>query len=128
MFVARPRVPCTFFNQPGGCYKGDGCTFLHATPGPRSVRQQSCHFFSKAGSCIKGDKCSFLHTTTATIGPSRSNRTCDFFNRPGGCSRGDQCSFLHIMGESTSPVYSPSHIPVGVCTIYWSTGQCDRGS
>jgi hypothetical protein len=37
----RGRPPCHFFNKPGGCRKGDSCTFLHSAVSEAAVGSAS---------------------------------------------------------------------------------------
>ncbi|KAJ7647110.1 hypothetical protein FB45DRAFT_821739 [Roridomyces roridus] len=60
---------CRFFNKPGGCNRGDQCTFSHsepsASPAPRAPLPRAplgtCNFFWSTGSCRHEYKCRYKH-------------------------------------------------------------------
>ncbi|KAF2229709.1 P-loop containing nucleoside triphosphate hydrolase protein [Viridothelium virens] len=55
------RRPCHFFSQPGGCAKGDSCTFSHEVRIEEFQQHQPiCRHFLR-GSCTYGEKCKFSH-------------------------------------------------------------------
>ncbi|KAJ7091139.1 hypothetical protein C8R44DRAFT_817142 [Mycena epipterygia] len=58
-------------------------------------------------------------------------RPCRYYNTPGGCKpRGGRCAFSHD-GPSAQPSQAPRQAPPpkappGICSYYWSTGNCRR--
>lgn len=74
--VIKKQRPCSYFNTPRGCAKGDACDFQH----------------------ISGSK-----PGVSSLEPvEKKNRVCDFFNTMRGCVKGESCDFLHILSNESS--------------------------
>ncbi|KAF5338167.1 hypothetical protein D9758_014721 [Tetrapyrgos nigripes] len=94
--------PCRYFSSPGGCHRGNLCTFRHD-------QEQS-----------------------SSNAPQTPTVLCRFLNSPGGCRKGDTCTFRHDQDLSSSNPGSPNHLssrdpdtaPLGACRSFWNTGEC----
>ncbi|KAJ8523127.1 hypothetical protein ONZ45_g408 [Pleurotus djamor] len=72
------RPPCRFFNKPGGCHRGNQCTFAHTTPPSRrssdavnssasssqvNTPPGACRLYWTSGTCRHEFKCRFNHVS-----------------------------------------------------------------
>ncbi|KLO14620.1 P-loop containing nucleoside triphosphate hydrolase protein [Schizopora paradoxa] len=81
------RTPCSFYSKPGGCRKGNTCTFAHNRPGTANTHNPCgnkpfspskgapagvCNFYWDSGKCKREFGCKFRHERPASnrSGPS----------------------------------------------------------
>ncbi|KAJ6587167.1 hypothetical protein DFH09DRAFT_248112 [Mycena vulgaris] len=77
--------PCRFYNKPGGCRRGNQCTFSHDGPSSPSRPSQAarrgplpqappgiCNFYWSTGNCRHEFGCRFRHTRNPSSSPSPS--------------------------------------------------------
>jgi chromo domain-containing protein 1 len=131
-WVEPRKLPCAFYNTPGGCNKGDSCNFLHedvgntatkggvdlqsAHPLPMSSsvleKTSICYWWFGYGDCTKGDKCKFAHildsTRTVAVPHRHAREPCTASLR-GECRHSrEECPKLHA---------HPSHDPEPVAPV-----------
>ena len=97
----RPRRPCRFFNQPGGCRAGDNCTFQHTNPqqdtAPRpSAPTQDAKPAQTENSPAKTTTDTPDTEAGAAIEPSPPS-VCRVYWVEGGCRNGFNCRYRHIV-------------------------------
>lgn len=95
------RLPCRFYNRPGGCRRAADCTFAH-TDNPGQGPQPGFQTVS-SGTNSAGQS----NLDASAQAPSG---TCSFCWRLGDCNRGFQCHFKHDRSPNsqTQPIAQPS--------------------
>ncbi|KAJ7188061.1 hypothetical protein C8R46DRAFT_1053533 [Mycena filopes] len=83
---------CHFFNTPGGCRRGDQCTFSHQPPSaPSPATRQGplpdapvgiCKFYWSTGNCRREFQCRLRHTLDPSLSPSSSSSTPGWRSSP----------------------------------------------
>ncbi|EJD52447.1 P-loop containing nucleoside triphosphate hydrolase protein [Auricularia subglabra TFB-10046 SS5] len=91
------RRQCDYFNKPGGCRRGESCTFAHVT--------------AAAGS-----------SDSNNAGSSR--RVCPHFSKPSGCRKGASCPDRHESPTGSARPRPSRPAPRNACRTYWETGVC----
>lgn len=100
------RPPCKFFNTPGGCRRGQACTFAHT-----SVSRTPPPVPSNTGSPSRQREQPNL--------PKSPPGVCNFFWTSGECNREFACRYRHIRDapNNTPPTPSTTSTSAAVDTI-----------
>jgi hypothetical protein len=85
----RDLKPCTFYDKPGGCWRGRDCRFSHSDPQGDAV-----------ASSTSNPQAHGWRTRTQT--PSVPPGVCKFYWENNTCKREFGCRFQHTAGPSSS--------------------------
>ncbi|PQE24822.1 chromo domain-containing protein [Rutstroemia sp. NJR-2017a BVV2] len=107
-WVEPRKLPCAFYNKPGGCNKGDSCNFLHEDAGNTATN---------GGLDLQN-----AHTLPMSSSVVEKTRICYWWFSHGNCTKGDKCKFAHIL-DSTRTIAVP-HPAVREPCLASLRGEC----